>query len=84
MKDIVLQIRNSICNYKHLAQYKNTALPAHRIRVYCREKTLQKTSSITYRAQLLKTNDVVSERIVKTFIVKYGIYANIFAENKCE
>ena len=32
------------------------------------------------RAQLFKTNDVISERIVKTLIIKYGIYANIFAE----
>ena len=32
------------------------------------------------RAQLFKTNDVVSQRIVKTLIIKYGIYANIFAE----
>ena len=31
-------------------------------------------------AQLLKNNDVVSERIVKTLIIKYGVYANIFAE----
>ena len=32
------------------------------------------------RAQLFKTNDVVKERIVKTLIIKYGIYINIFAE----
>ena len=32
------------------------------------------------RAQLFKTNDVVTKPIVKTLIVKYGIYANIFAE----
>ena len=32
------------------------------------------------RAQLFKTNDVVSLCIVKTLIIKYGIYANIFAE----
>ena len=32
------------------------------------------------RAQLFKTNDVVSQRIVKTLIIKYGIYPNIFAE----
>ena len=31
-------------------------------------------------AQLFKTNDVVSKHIVKTLIIKYGIYANIFAE----
>ena len=31
-------------------------------------------------AQLFKTNDVVSLRIVKTLIIKYGKYANIFAE----
>ena len=30
------------------------------------------------RAQLFKTNDVVSLRIVKTLIIKYGLYANIF------
>ena len=32
------------------------------------------------RAQLFKTNNVFSYRIVKTLIIKYGIYANIFAE----
>ena len=32
------------------------------------------------RAQLFETNDVVSYRIVKTLIIKNGIYANIFAE----
>ena len=32
------------------------------------------------RAQLFKTNDAISERILKTLIIKYGIYANIFAE----
>ena len=30
-------------------------------------------------AQLLKINDAVSLRIVKTLTIKYGIYANIFA-----
>ena len=35
------------------------------------------------RAQLLKTNDVISKRIIKTLIIKYGIWAYIFAE-KCE
>ena len=35
-------------------------------------------------AHLFKTNDVVSERIIKTLIIKYGIYAYIFAENKRE
>ena len=35
---------------------------------------------IQIRAQLFKTNDVVSLRIVKTLIIKYGICANIFAE----
>ena len=30
--------------------------------------------------QLFKINDVVSLRIVKTSIIKYGIVANIFAE----
>ena len=33
-----------------------------------------------FRAQLFKTNDVVSLHVVKTLIIKYGIYANIFAE----
>ena len=32
-------------------------------------------------AQLFKTNDVISKRIVKTLIIKYGLYTNIFAEN---
>ena len=32
------------------------------------------------RAQLFETNDAVSSHIVKTLIIKYGIYANIFAE----
>ena len=31
-------------------------------------------------AQLFKTNDVVSWRIVKTLIIKYGIYTKIFVE----
>ena len=31
-------------------------------------------------AKLFKTNDVVSKRIVKTLIIRYGIYANNFAE----
>ena len=31
-------------------------------------------------AQLLKTNDVIRWRIVKTLIIKYGRYTNIFAE----
>ena len=31
-------------------------------------------------AQLFETNDVVSYRIVKTLIIKYGINPNIFAE----
>ena len=29
-----------------------------------------------------KANDVVSKRIVKTLIIKYDIYANIFAETE--
>ena len=37
---------------------------------------------VIYRAQLFKTNDVVSQRIVKVLIIKYDIYANIFAEKK--
>ena len=32
------------------------------------------------RAQLFKTNDVVSKHIVKASIIKYGIHTNIFAE----
>ena len=32
-------------------------------------------------AQLFKTNDVVSQCIVETLIIKYGIYVNLFAEN---
>ena len=32
------------------------------------------------RAQLFKTNDVVSKHIVKTLIINYCIYANIFTE----
>ena len=32
------------------------------------------------RTLLFKTNDVISYRIVKIFIIKYGIYANMFAE----
>ena len=32
------------------------------------------------RAQLFKTNTVVSQRIINTFIIKYSIYTNIFAE----
>ena len=35
---------------------------------------------IKFRALLFKTNDVISLRIVKTLIIKYAIYANIFAE----
>ena len=34
----------------------------------------------TSRAQLFETNNVFSKRIIKTLIIKYGIYANIFAE----
>ena len=30
--------------------------------------------------RLFKTNNVVSECIVKILIIKYGIYANVFAE----
>ena len=44
----------------------------------CRKPILLKT-----RAQLFKTNNVVSKRIIKTLIMKYVIYVNIFAE-KCE
>ena len=36
--------------------------------------------SLSFWAQLFKTNDVLSQHIVKIFITKYGIYANIFAE----
>ena len=35
---------------------------------------------LEYWAQLFKTNDVVSYHIVKTLIIKYGIYPNIFVE----
>ena len=38
------------------------------------------TDSNKIWAQLFKNNDFVSYRIVKTLIIKYGIYANIFAE----
>ena len=31
-------------------------------------------------AQLFKTNDVISKCIIKTLVIKYGIYANMFAE----
>ena len=40
-----------------------------------------KESQMT-RAQLFKTNDIVSYRIVKTLIIKYGIYTKIFVEKK--
>ena len=36
----------------------------------------------TIWAQLFKTNDVISYHI-KTLIIKYGMYANMFAK-KCE
>ena len=32
------------------------------------------------RTKLFKTNNVISKHIVKTLIIKYGIYANIFTE----
>ena len=35
---------------------------------------------MNFWAQLFKTNDVVGKCIVKTLIIKYSIYANIFAE----
>ena len=35
-------------------------------------------STEKYGPQLFKTNNVVSEHIVKALIIKYGIYANIF------
>ena len=38
------------------------------------------TSLFNTWAQLFKTNEVISWCIVKTLIIKYGIYANIFAE----
>ena len=38
---------------------------------------------ILFWAQLFKTNDVVSQRIVKTLIIKYGIFANIYAAKMC-
>ena len=37
---------------------------------------LQNKESRAIRVQLFKTNDVVSLRIVKTLIIKYGIYTN--------
>ena len=37
---------------------------------------------LAVRAQLFKTNDVVSYCIVKTLIIKYGIFDDIFAETK--
>ena len=40
----------------------------------------EETTFATTWAQLFKTNDVVSLRIVKILILKYNIYANIFAE----
>ena len=42
--------------------------------------SLWENSAITNWAQLFKTNDVICRRIVKTLIIKYGLYANIFAE----
>ena len=39
-------------------------------------------SKVSIRAQLFKT-DAVIVNVVKTLIIKYGIYTNIFAE-KCE
>ena len=33
-----------------------------------------------FRAQFFKNNDVVSSHIIKTLIIKHGIYSNIFAE----
>ena len=50
------------------------------------ERSLEKLLNTGYKselyfwAQLFKTNDVVSLRIVKTLIIKYGLYVNIFAE----
>ena len=41
-----------------------------------------RVDSFSERAHLFKTNNVVSLRIIKT-LIKFGIYANIFAE-KCE
>ena len=34
----------------------------------------------TTRTQLFKTSVVVSKRIIKTLVIKYAIYANMFAE----
>ena len=39
-------------------------------------------STLKYWAQLFKTNNVVSQHIIKTLIIKYGIYTSIFAEKK--
>ena len=35
-------------------------------------------SFVAFWAELFKTNNFVCQRIVKTLITKYGIYANIF------
>ena len=41
---------------------------------------LNSTHNIFSWAQLFKTNDVVSQCIVNTLIIKYGMYGNIFAK----
>ena len=45
-----------------------------------KEPSHQDLDYLTIRAQLLKTNDVVSKRIIKFLIIKYGRYAKTFAE----
>ena len=45
-------------------------------KIFC----IAKYGAISTKTQLFKTKDVVSQRIIKTVIIKYGIYAIIFAE----
>ena len=42
--------------------------------------SFSETKMLKIWTQLFKTNDVVRKHIVKTSVIKYGIYANIFAE----
>ena len=43
----------------------------HNKYMYCVDK---------HQAQLFKTKNVISQCMVKTLIIKYGIFANSFAE----
>ena len=52
----------------------------HRLNIVDANPGTRKWSLYHSRAQLFKTNYVISWRILKTSIIKYGIYANIFAE----